>query len=125
MSNLFDTSVVLGPPSTSLPDEAAISVITLAEVRLGVLLARTAAERSSRLQRLVRLEQIYAAIPVDEDVAGAYATLVAGERERGRRTRPMDALIAATALAKHLTLYTRDHYLARLSAVRVRLVAER
>jgi predicted nucleic acid-binding protein len=122
VSSLFDTSVVLGPASSNLPDEAAISVVTLAEVRLGVLIAPNAAERSVRLQRLLVLERIYAAIPVDEDVAGAYATIVAGERERGRRPRPMDALIAATALAKDLTLYTRDQDLARISAIRVRLI---
>ncbi len=87
-----------------------------------MLIAPNAAERSVRLQRLLVLERIYAAIPVDEDVAGAYATIVAGERERGRRPRPMDALIAATALAKDLTLYTRDQDLARISAIRVRLI---
>jgi len=122
MSGLLDTSVVLGPPAPELPDEAAISVITLAELRLGVLVATTAAERSRRLERLVLLERTYDAIAIDDDVASAYARIIADERERGRRPRAMDALIAATALARGLTLYTRDRGLAAISGPAVTLV---
>lgn len=122
MSGLLDTSVVLGPPAPELPDEAAISVITLAELRLGVLVATTAAERSRRLERLVELERTYDAIAVDDGVASAYARIVAGERERGRRPRAMDALIAATALARGLTLYTRDRGLSAISGPIIKLV---
>lgn len=122
MTGLLDTSVVLGPPSADLPDEAAISVITIAELRLGVLVASSAAERATRLERLMELELVYSALPVDDQVARAYATIVAAERERGRKPRAMDALIAATALAKELTLYTRDHELAGMQFVRVHLV---
>ena len=122
MSHLLDTSVVLGPPSADLPDEAAISVITLAEVRLGVLVAATTTERAIRLERLVAIERTYAAIAVDDDVASAYAAIMAAERDRNRRPRAMDGLIAATALAKGLTLYTRDQGLAAISGPRVQLV---
>lgn len=122
MKGLLDTSVVLGPPAATLPDEAAISVITLAELRLGVLVAVTASERGGRLERLVELERTYTAIPVDDDVASAYARIIASERERGRRPRAMDALIAATALARGLTLYTRDRGLAAISGPAVELV---
>lgn len=122
MTGLLDTSLILGPPSPLLPDEAAVSVVTLAELKLGVLVAPNALERSNRLARLVELERTYSPIPVDDDVAGAYAMLVAAERERGRRPRAMDALIAATALARDLTLYTRDEGLAGFSSLRVKLV---
>lgn len=122
MTGLLDTSVVLGPPAEGLPDEAAISVITLAELRLGVLVAGTASERGRRLERLIELERTYAALPVDDDVASAYARIVADERDRGRRPRAMDALIAATALARGLTLYTRDRSLATISGPAVELV---
>lgn len=122
MIGLLDTSVILGPMSSELPDESAISVVTLAELRLGVLIAGTAEERATRLERLVELERSYRAIPVDDVVARAYATVVAAERERGRRPRAMDALIAATALARGLTLFTRDRDLAKLSTVKVHLV---
>ena len=122
MSGLLDTSVVLGPPAPGLPDEAAISVITLAELRLGVLVAATAVERSCRLERLVELERTYVAIAVDDDVASAYARIIADERERGRRPRATDALIVATALARGLTLYTRDRSLSAISGPAVKLV---
>jgi len=83
MSGLLDTSVVLGPPAPELPDEAAISVITLAELRLGVLVATTAAERSRRLERLVLLERTYDAIAIDDDVASAYARIIARRARAG------------------------------------------
>lgn len=122
MTGLLDTSVVLGPPSGDLPDEGAISVITVAEIRLGVLVAANAQERAARLDRLVQLERTYDPLPVDEAVAAAYATVVASECERGRRPRTMDALIAATALARGMTLYTRDERLAKTSGLSVKLV---
>ena len=122
MTGLLDTSVLLGPPTSDLPDEAAISVVSIAELRVGVLVAPNAAVRAGRLELLVELERSYSPLPVDDDVAGAYAAIIAAERERGRRPRAMDALIAATALARGLTLYTRDHALASLRSPRVRLI---
>lgn len=122
MTGLLDTSVVLGPMSAALPEETAISVITIAELRLGVLVAATPVEASARLDRLLELERLYDPIPVDLDIAGSYATIVAAERARGRKPRPMDALIAATAMAKGLTLFTRDRELAALTGLNVRLV---
>src|SRR2546428_225016 len=85
MTGLLDTSVVLGP-SPTLPDEVAISVITIAELKLGVLVAASALERASRLERLVELERTYSPLPVDDDVASAYATLVAAERSTWSET---------------------------------------
>lgn len=123
MTGLLDTSVVLGAPSPKLPDEAAISVITVAELKLGVLVASRALERAARLARLIDIERAYSPLPVDDDVASAYAAIVAAERERGRKPRAMDALIGATARARGLTLYTRDQSLAGLSSVRVALVS--
>lgn len=122
MIGLLDTSVILGPPSSELPDEAAVSVVSVAEIRLGVLVAANVIERAQRLDRLVELELAYSPLPVDDDVASSYAAIVASERERGRRPRSMDALIAATALARGLTLYTRDEGLAKMTAVSVKLI---
>jgi predicted nucleic acid-binding protein len=119
---LLDTSVVLGPQPRDLPEEAGVSVITMAELRLGVLVAPDATERALRLELLSQLERTYSPIPVDDDVARAYAAIIAAERDRGRRPRAMDALIAATALTHDLTLYTRDEGLAKIGAVKVRLV---
>lgn len=122
MIGLLDTSVVLGAQPHELPDEAAVSVITMAELRLGVLVAPNATERAARLELLTQMERLYSPIPVDDDVARAYAAIIAAERERGRRPRAMDALIAATALTHGLTLYTRDEGLAKIGTIKVRLV---
>jgi predicted nucleic acid-binding protein len=119
VSALLDTSVLIGPPSPEIPAECAISVVSLAELRLGVLTADSASTRSLRLTRLMAVEREFEALPVDDDVASAYATIVAAERERGRKVRAMDALIAATALAKGLTLLTRDRDLARIEDLSV------
>ena len=51
MTALLDTSVILAPPTADLPSEAAISVITMAELRVGVLLARNVSERARRLEQ--------------------------------------------------------------------------
>lgn len=123
MSALLDTSVLIGPPIADPPEEAAISVITIAELRLGVLTAVGAEERAARLERLVAVESAYSPLPMDDEVAGSYAAIVASEREQGRRPRAMDALIAATALSRGLALYTRDERLAKIAAVDVRLIA--
>lgn len=122
MKALLDTSVLIGPPIGETPEAAAISIVTIAELRLGVLTATGAEERAARLERLVAVESAYRPLPIDDDVAGSYAAIVASERERGRRPRAMDALIAATALARGLTLYTRDEALAKVASLRVKLV---
>ena len=122
MIALLDTSVVLAPLPSPLPDETAVSVITMAELRTGVLVSPNASERARRLELLAQLERTYSPLPVDDDVARAYATIIATEREHGRRPRAMDALIAATALSRGLTLYTRDENLAKIGVVDARLV---
>ena len=122
MTGLLDTSVVIGPPDPSLPDELAISVMSLAELRLGVLIAKDANSRAARLTRLGEIERLYAPLPIDDDVANAYAGIVAAERERGRKPRVQDVLIAATALANGMTLYTRDEDQARMRGIDVKLL---
>lgn len=123
MSGLLDTSVLIGPLTKGLPDELAISIVSLAELRLGVLLARDLATRSTRLARLVEAERTFSPIPVDDEVASAYASIVAAAREDGRKPKAMEALIAATAAAKDLTLYTWDRDFANLRHVRVKVLS--
>ena len=122
MTALLDTSVLIGPPISDPPAESAVSIVTIAELRLGVLMAASAEERAPRLARLVAVESAYSPLPVDDGVARSYALIVASERERGRRPRALDALIAATAHARDLTLYTRDESLAKVTTVKVRLI---
>jgi predicted nucleic acid-binding protein len=120
---LLDTSVLIDPPPPeALPDESLVSVLSLGELEIGVLLAHGSAERSARLARLTGVREAISALPVDEAVTHAYALLVAQARESGRNPRVIDTLIAATARAHGLPLYTRDLAqadLAGIQAVRV------
>jgi predicted nucleic acid-binding protein len=111
---LLDTSVFVadeqGRPLASdrLPDEAAISVVTLAELELGVHLAASEAVRGRRLRTLQATQSTYVALPVDEAVASAFAELVATARRAGRRPKVQDTWIAATARALAVAVYTQD-----------------
>jgi predicted nucleic acid-binding protein len=111
---LLDTSVFVAdehgrPLATDrLPDEAAISVVTLAELELGVHLAASEAARGRRLRTLQATQSTYVALPIDQAVASAFAELVATARRDGRRPKVQDAWIAATARAVGVAVYTQD-----------------
>lgn len=114
MRGVLDTSVFIAdeqgrPLSTAeLPGEAAVSVVTLAELELGVHLAAAEDARTRRLATLRSLHETYVAVPIDEPVATAFAALVASARRSGRRLHVQDAWIAATAKAHAAALYTQD-----------------
>ena len=114
MRGLLDTSVFIageqGRPlaGEQLPDEAAVSVVTLAELELGVHLAGSESTRGRRLRTLQAVRSTYVALPVDEAVASAFAELVATARSAGKRPKVQDAWIAATARAFNVAVYTQD-----------------
>lgn len=114
MRGVLDTSVFIAREAgrrldaEKLPDEAAVSVVTLAELRLGVHLAEQEQTRAQRLSTLRGVESTYVALPVDEPVADAFAELVAAARRAGRRPRVQDAWIAATARAHEAAVCTQD-----------------
>jgi predicted nucleic acid-binding protein len=114
LRGVLDTSVFIaderGRPlsSAALPDEAAVSVVTLAELELGVHMAQSDSARARRLSTLNALTATYVAVPIDEPVASAFAELVASARRSGRRLRVRDAWIAATAKAHAAVIYTQD-----------------
>jgi predicted nucleic acid-binding protein len=110
---LLDTSVLIGWEAgrlddAVLPERAAISTMTIGELHLGVLSSSDPAERARRLNTLVLVERRFQALPVSSEVARRFAELVATLREAGRRVPVVDTLIAATALAHGLTLYSQD-----------------
>lgn len=107
---ILDTSVVIASDVAPIPGVLAISVITLAELQFGVLVARTGAVRAERLRRLSILQKHFDALPVDEAVAVSYGQLAAAVVDAGRqpRRRAMGLLIAATAHAHGARLYTRN-----------------
>jgi predicted nucleic acid-binding protein len=110
---LLDTCVVIDLPlidSSLLPVEAAVSAIVLAELAQGVAMTKDPAEMMARAQRLADVEAEFAAIPFDREAARRFGTLVALTVKANRNPRPrrMDLMIAATAAAHGLPLFTRN-----------------
>jgi len=126
LRGLLDTSVFVaveaGRAVASLPDESAISVITLAELHLGVLLAKEGPTRARCLRTVTRVESELEAIPIDSEVARAFASIVAEARATGRRPRVMDTWIAATAVRHGLVVFTQDTDFSRIPQVQVQRV---
>ncbi len=112
MRALLDTSVVIDPTGIDLPIDAelAISTITLGELGVGVVMAQDNTERMKRTIQLQRVRANFEELPVDAAVAEAYLVVATALRADGRSPRPraFDLLIAATALAHELPLFTRD-----------------
>lgn len=108
--SVLDTSVLLAEAVERPGEETAISVLSLAEMQLGVLLAKDDRVRGARLTRLSAIERIYDPLPVDGAVASSYAMLAAATRRAGRKasTRTIDLLIAATAHAHGAALVTAN-----------------
>ncbi len=110
---LLDTSVVVDHDVLNLellPDESAISAITLAELAAGPHATADPEERTRRQDRLQWAATTWDPLPFDVDAARAYARVFAAVRAGGRssRTRLADLLIAATAVSNGLRLYTRN-----------------
>jgi len=108
-SSLLDTSVVIAATTpASLPAAAAISVVTIGELRAGILLAADSRLRELRKRRFDAVRAAFAPIPVDEAVAERYGDLLAFARSHRRTAKASDLLIIATAVASKRTLYTLD-----------------
>jgi predicted nucleic acid-binding protein len=111
---LLDTSTVilLGRvgDSAQLPDDSVVSAITLAELSVGPLLATSDSERAARQAHLQQAESDFEVVPFDAASARAFGAVAAGLRASGRKpaARAYDALIAATAIAHDLPLYTAN-----------------
>jgi predicted nucleic acid-binding protein len=110
---LIDTSVLVavekGRPlrEESLPERSAVSIVTVAELRAGVL---TAPDIESRDRRIVTLEGVLGAaiLPVETRVARAWAQMRAYLAASGRRVTINDVWIAATAAAHQVPVLTQD-----------------
>jgi predicted nucleic acid-binding protein len=110
---ILDTSIFIAveqgrPLHRPLPERVGVSVVTLAELELGVLVAADSETRAQRLATLTRVRQETEGLPADERVASAYARLAAGELAAGRKPRVHDTWIAATALAHGADVWTQD-----------------
>lgn len=110
---LADTSVFIAAESqrpldvARMPDELAVSVITIGELRAGVLATADVSVRDRRLTTLVRA-LAFTPIPIDSEIADAWATLRVLLRDRGLRMPVNDSWIAATALSLGVPVVTQD-----------------
>ena len=111
---LLDTSVVVSlggmTDAAGLPSRCFVSAITLAELSVGPLVARNDADRIARQSVLQQVEADFDPIAFDAAAARAFGRVAAQLRASGRKTsaRAYDALIAATAVANGLPVYTRN-----------------
>lgn len=94
----------------ALPTEPAITAITLAELSVGPLVATDEREREARQAHLQQAEADFDPIPFDASAARAFGRVAASLRRAGRKpaARAYDALIAATAVARGLPVYTAN-----------------
>ncbi len=111
---IIDTSVVIDLEQLEagqLPMELAVSAITMAELAAGPHATQDAEERARRQDRLQRAEAAFDPLPFDGEAARAYGRIYAAEIASGRKargTRALDLLIAATACAANLPVFTRN-----------------
>jgi predicted nucleic acid-binding protein len=111
---IVDTSVLIDLERVDidgLPKEMTIAAVSLAELAAGPHATDDRIERARRQARLQRVEATFSPLPFDAEAARAYghlyaAVVAAGRKARGRRA--LDLMIAATALASGLPLYTRN-----------------
>lgn len=110
---LADTSVFIARESgrpldvAAIPDELAVSAITIGELRAGVLVAEDTAVRALRLATLTEAMALQP-VPIDDEVAGQWATLRVLLRDQGQRMPVNDSWIAATAMALTVPVVTQD-----------------
>ena len=110
---LLDTSVVIDHDLIDpalLPDESAIAAITLAELAAGPHATEDKEERARRQDRLQWATATWDPLPFDADAARMYGRIFSAARAAGQasRSRLADLLIASTAAANSLAVYTRN-----------------
>jgi tRNA(fMet)-specific endonuclease VapC len=109
---ILDTSTLIRlqrlTDASALPAEPLITAVTLAELSVGPLVTRDAQERAARQAHLQQAEADFDPLPFDAAAARAFGRVAASLRQAGRKTaaRAYDAMIAATAVANDLPMYT-------------------
>jgi tRNA(fMet)-specific endonuclease VapC len=109
---ILDTSTVIFlqrlTDAAALPSEPLITAVTLAELSVGPLVTDVESERVARQAHLQQAEADFEPLPFDAGAARAFGRVAASLRRSGRKAnaRAYDAMIAATAIANGLPLYT-------------------
>lgn len=112
---LLDTCVVISLPDITdpahLPEDPKVCIVTIAELNLGPKIVEDDEPlRDARQKQLEATEEAFDPLPLDGSVAEAYGDVAAAlmKRKSKRKARSLDALIAATAVANGMTLYTSN-----------------
>lgn len=110
MKSVLDTSVLIAESLEPIEGDLAISMISIAELQFGVLVAPDDERRASRLARLSAILRAFEPLPVDASVAASYGQLAAATHRAGRKAtaRSLDLMIAATAHAHGARLVTSN-----------------
>ncbi len=120
---IADTSVFIareaGRPLGELPEEIAVSVVTAAELELGVLRAADQPTRAQRLATLGRVRAEYPLLPIDDQTASCFARIADEQLHAGRRLRRHDTWIAASALRHDAAVLTQDEDFTAFTSVQV------
>lgn len=118
---IADTSVFIareaGRPLGEVPDEIAVSVVTAAELELGVLRATDPPTRAQRLATLARVRADYPLLPIDDQTASCFARIADEQLRDGRRLRRHDTWIAASALRHNAAVVTQDDDFTAFTAI--------
>jgi toxin FitB len=111
MKSVLDTSVLIADSLEQIEGDIAISMISIAELQFGVLVAPDDERRASRLARLSAILRAFEPLPVDASVAASYGQLAAATHRAGRKStaRSLDLMIAATAHAHGARLVTSNY----------------
>jgi predicted nucleic acid-binding protein len=120
---IADTSVFVareaGRPLGDLPDDIAVSVVTAAELELGVLRADDPVARATRLATLGRVRAEYTPLPIDDPTASCFARIADEELRAGRKLRRHDVWIAATGMRHGAAVLTQDADFTAFASIQV------
>lgn len=110
MLSVLDTSVLIADRPSPIEGDIGISVVSIAELQFGVLVATNDESRARRLARLSAILRAFDPLPVDPLVAVSYGQLAAATARAGRKAsaRSLDLMIAATAMAHGARLVTAN-----------------
>ena len=110
MLSVLDTSILIAESPARVDGDIAISVVSIAELQFGVLVAPDDERRAHRLARLSAILRNFEPLPVDSAVAASYGELAAATSRAGRKAtaRSRDLMIAATAHAHGARLVTSN-----------------
>jgi predicted nucleic acid-binding protein len=110
MLSVLDTSILIAEAAVPVEGDIAISIVSIAELQFGVLVAPDDERRAHRLARLSAILRSFEPLPVDAAVAASYGELAAATHRAGRKAtaRSLDLMIAATAHAHGARLVTSN-----------------